>query len=149
MEKCFVIQPFDSDKFDRRFVDTFKPAIEKAGLDPYRIDKDLSVKIPIDESEKEISESVICFADITLDNPNVWYKLGFAFACQKDVILVCSDERSGKYPFDIQHRQIVNYKASSKSDFEKLEDSITKRIIALLHKSKTYRSLNSMPIVET
>lgn len=31
MEKCFVIQPFDNDKFDKRVEDIFKPAIEKSG----------------------------------------------------------------------------------------------------------------------
>jgi len=39
MEKCFVIQPFDNDKFDKRFVDIFEPAIIKAEFDAYRIDK--------------------------------------------------------------------------------------------------------------
>lgn len=65
MEKCFVIQPFDNDKFDSRFLDIFKPAIEKAGFEAYRVDKDLSVRIPIDEIEKSINEAQICFAEIT------------------------------------------------------------------------------------
>lgn len=54
MERCFVIQPFDKDKFDKRYTDIFKPAIEKSGLEAYRIDRDLSVRIPIDEIEKKI-----------------------------------------------------------------------------------------------
>lgn len=149
MEKCFVIQPFDQDKFDRRFVDIFEPAILKAELEPYRIDKDLSVRIPIDEIEKGILESALCFAEITTDNPNVWYELGYAFACQKDVILVCSDERSGKFPFDIQHRQIITYKTSSKSDFESLEEQITKKIRAFRQKTKTVEILQTSPVVET
>ncbi len=45
MEKCFVIQPFDNDKFDKRFKDVFEPAIQKANLEPYRVDRDMSVKI--------------------------------------------------------------------------------------------------------
>ena len=31
MPTCFVIQPF-STKFDKRFRDVYKPALEKAGL---------------------------------------------------------------------------------------------------------------------
>ena len=27
MERCFVIQPFDNDKFDKRFKDVYSPAI--------------------------------------------------------------------------------------------------------------------------
>lgn len=146
MEKCFVIQPFDNDKYDKRYVDIFKPAIEAADLNPYRIDKDLSVRIPIDEIEKNINESTICFAEITTDNPNVWYELGYAFACEKDVVMVCSEERNGKFPFDIQHRHIITYKTSSKSDFENLEDTITRKIKAYLSKRKTVKTINSTPI---
>ena len=148
MEKCFVIQPFDNDKFDKRFVDIFKPAIEKSGFEAYRIDKDLSVRIPIDEIEKNISDSSICFAEITTDNPNVWYELGYAFACNKDVVMVCSEERNGKFPFDIQHRHIITYKTSSKSDFENLEDTITRKINAYKSKQKTVKAINETPIAD-
>jgi hypothetical protein len=149
MDKCFVIQPFDNGKFDKRYVDIFEPAIKKAEFEPYRIDNDLSVRIPIDDIEKGISESAMCFAEITTDNPNVWYELGFAFACDKDVIMVCSDERVGKFPFDIQHRHIITYKTSSTSDFNNLEDTITRKIKAFQQKTKTVKQLNVTPVVET
>jgi hypothetical protein len=150
MQKCFVIQPFDNGIFDKRFTDIFEPAIKKAGFEPYRIDKDLSVRIPIDEIEKGISDSAICFAEVTTDNPNVWYELGFAFACEKDVVMVCSDERTGKkFPFDIQHRHIIEYNTSSKSDFETLEDIITRKINALQQKTQTVKKLNTTPVVDT
>jgi hypothetical protein len=149
MEKCFVIQPFDNDKFDKRFVDIFEPAIQKAEFEAYRIDKDLSVRILIDDIEKGISESAICLAEITSDNPNVWYELGFAFACKKDVVLVCSDERQGKFPFDIQHRQVITYKTNSTSDFNILGDKITGKINAYKTKSKTINQLNTTPVIET
>ncbi len=148
MEKCFVIQPFDNDKFDKRFVDVFEPAINNAGLEAYRIDKDLSVRVPIEDIEKGISESAFCFAEITIDNPNVWYELGFAFACKKDVIMVCDEERQ-KFPFDIQHRQIIKYKTGSSSDFKLLEETITKKIKALQATTKTVTQLNTTPVVET
>ena len=146
MERCFVIQPFDNDKFDLRYVDIFKPAIEKAELEPYRIDRDLSVRIPIDKIEEEIRKSSICFADISLNNPNVWYELGYAFACEKDVIMVCSEERTERFPFDIQHRHIISYRTGSKSDFENLEDIITKKIRAFKITTNTVKSLNKAPI---
>ncbi|MCP9749786.1 nucleoside 2-deoxyribosyltransferase [Ferruginibacter sp. HRS2-29] len=149
MERCFVIQPFDRAKFDKRYVDIFKPAIEKAGYEPYRIDNDLSVRVPIDDIEKGISESDICFAEISIDNPNVWYELGFAVACGKDVIMVCSDERAGKFPFDIQHRHIITYQTSSSSDFAVLGDTITRKILAFRERAKTVKKLQSTPVLET
>lgn len=52
MKTCFVIQPFDKDKFDKRYNDIFEPAINKAGYQSYRVDKDNSVTIPIEDIEK-------------------------------------------------------------------------------------------------
>src|SRR5580698_6596110 len=93
MPTCFVIQPFDADKFDKRFEEVFSPAIQAAGLDPYRVDRDPSVDVPIDAIESGIRGAAVCLADITTDNPNVWYELGFAFAAGRPVVMVCSQER--------------------------------------------------------
>ena len=93
MDTCFIIQPFDKDKFDQRFTDIFDPAIQSAGLEPYRVDRDPSVRIPIEQIEDGIKSSRICFAEITMDNPNVWYELGFAFACGKDVVMVSEEKQ--------------------------------------------------------
>ena len=99
MPICFVIQPFDSGKFDKRFDDVYKPAIEAAGLEAYRVDRDPGVDVPIDAIEAGIRSATVCLADITTDNPNVWYELGFAFAAGRPVVMVCSQERHDKkYP---------------------------------------------------
>ncbi len=133
MATCFVIQPFDSGKFDKRFQDIYKPAIEAAGLEAYRVDQDPGVLVPIEAIEKGIRLAAICLADITADNPNVWYELGFAFAAERPVVMVCSEERTGKkYPFDIQHRSIIPYSADSPSDFDKLRNSLTAKIAAII-----------------
>lgn len=133
MATCFVIQPFDSGKFDKRFQDIYKPAIEAAGLEPYRVDQDPGVQVPIDSIEKGIRQAAVCLADITADNPNVWYELGFAYAAGKPVVMVCSEERTGrKYPFDIQHRSIIPYLADAPSDFDKLRASLTAKISAIV-----------------
>lgn len=142
MATCFVIQPFDSGKFDKRFEDIYKPSIEAAGLEAYRVDKDPGVSVPIDSIEAGIKSASICLADITADNPNVWYELGFAFASGRPVVMVCSEERTGKkYPFDIQHRAIIPYLADSPSDFVRLKDKLTERLKALIEKDETLRNL--------
>ena len=55
MDTCFVIQPFDNGRFDKRYIDTFNPAIEAAGLEAYRVDYDPSVLVPIESIENLIS----------------------------------------------------------------------------------------------
>lgn len=147
MKQCFVIQPFSGD-FDKRYFDTFEPAIKKAELEPYRVDKDLSSSIPINDIEEKIRESTLCFADISIDNPNVWYELGYAFACGKNVVMICTEERT-KFPFDIQHKTIIRYKTGSKSDFEKLESDISSKLKSYLNKVKNVETLNSNLIKET
>lgn len=140
MSICFVIQPFDSGTFDKRYDEIYKPALEIAGLEAYRVDKDPSVTVTIDSIEKRIRTSTICLADITTDNPNVWYELGYAFASSRDVVLVCADSRTNKYPFDIQHRPVISYGTESPSDFDDLRRKITERAHALL-KSSTVRRI--------
>jgi hypothetical protein len=144
MDTCFVIQPFDKGKFDKRYTDIFEPAIKTAGLEPYRVDRDPSVRIPIEEIEDGIKRSALCFAELTSDNPNVWYELGYAFAMDKDVVMVTEERQT--FPFDIQHRQIINYRPSSKSDFENLEKDITEKLKALLQKKKMYGELLIHPL---
>jgi hypothetical protein len=138
MPTCFVIQPFDSGKFDKRFEQIFKPAITAAGLEPYRVDQDVRVNVPIDAIEGGIRAASVCLADITTDNPNVWYELGYAFASKRPTIMVCSTERESKrYPFDIQHRAIILYAVEAPDDFARLQVKITSRIQALLETSET------------
>lgn len=137
MDKCFVMQPFDAGDFDSRYEDVIAPAIREAGLEPYRVDRDPKVSIPIQDIESGIRESRLCVADISLDNPNVWFELGFAIASFKEVALICSDQRQSKFPFDVQHRSIIRYSTGAPRDFEVLKSSITRRLKALMQKSET------------
>ncbi len=120
MPTCFVIQPFDRGKFDKRYDDTFEPAIRAAGLEPDRVDRDPGVSIPILEIEQRIGAAAACFVELTEDNPNVWFEFGYALARRKECCLVCSTERGGHYPFDVQHRTIIKYEVQSPSDFDAL-----------------------------
>jgi hypothetical protein len=146
---CFVIQPFDKSKFDKRFDDHFVPAIEAAGLIPYRVDRDPSVRVPIESIHTGINDSVACLADITMDNPNVWYELGYALARGKEVIIVCcKEERATDFPFDVRHLTITSYSTGSGSDFIKLEEDITSQLTARISESEKMRNIASMSPVQ-
>lgn len=132
MPTCFVIQPFDRGAFDKRYDDTIAPAIQDAGLDPYRVDRDPAVAIPIDDIETGIRQAEACVADITLDNPNVWYELGYAMATGKAVVLIAREDQSRRWPFDIQHRHVVQYRTDSARDFEQLRHEIAVRLRSAL-----------------
>ena len=148
MPKCFVIQPFDGGKqYDKRYDDVFAPAIGDAELEPYRVDRDPSVSVPIEDIEQGIEVSEMCLAEISTDNPNVWFELGYAIARKRDVALLCSDERKTPFPFDVQHRAIIQYSTESQSDFEQARSKITTRLKALLNKRRELGQVASIPSV--
>lgn len=150
MPTCFVIQPFYNGKFDKRFRDVYKPAIEATGLEGYRVDQDFRVGVAIKAIEESIRAAAICLADITADNPNVWYELGFAFAAGKPVLMVCSEERTGKkYAFDIQHRTILSHLPDSPSNFDKLRTTLGNRLKALIEQGETLRQIADTEQVAT
>jgi nucleoside 2-deoxyribosyltransferase len=131
MSTCFIIQPFDRGAFDKRYEQVMKPAIQAASLEPYRVDEDLDSSILVEAIHRGIEEASVCLADITPDNPNVWYEIGYAIASRKEVVMICNATRK-QFPFDVQHRNIVIYQAESPADFAQLQQKITKRLQAAL-----------------
>jgi hypothetical protein len=113
VRRCFVMKPFDGGTFDKVYESVFAPAIRVAGVDPYRVDSDSSVGIPIQEIENGIRDSELCFADITTDNPNVWFELGFALAIPREVVTKDAAE----------HRHAV--KRSANLDFLRSHQGLT------------------------
>ncbi len=145
MGSCFVIQPFDVPN-DQRFEDVFVPAIEGAGLEPYRVDRDPSATILIDAIEAQIRAAEACLADITSDNPNVWYELGYALAAGKEVVLVCADGRRDRFPFDIQQRRVIKYRSESPRDFDQLKADISTQLRAKLDRRATMENVASRAV---
>jgi hypothetical protein len=133
MARCFVIQPFDKGgPYDKRYHGVMVPAIKAAGLEPYRVDEDPGSTILIDDIEKGIRDAEVCLADITTNNPNIWYEVGFALANGKAVVLICQENRPDPFPFDIRHRHIISYQLHSPSDFETLKNEVTARLITIM-----------------
>ena len=141
-----MIQPFDRGKFDKRYEDAFAPALGQAGFAAYRVDEDPNTDVLIAAIEDGIRQAVICLADVTTNNPNVWYELGFAFAAGKPVILTCCDEREGALPFDIHHRHVIHYQSESTSDFDNLKREIFKRAKVLLERVAEQQMDDADPI---
>ncbi|EFM00781.1 hypothetical protein [Hoylesella marshii] len=143
---CFVIQPIRDEEFTKRYSEVFKPAIEAANLSAYRIDLDPEVKNIIDGIEKKIADAALCLVDISIDNPNVWYELGYAYAKNKDIVMICEESRRMSFPFDVSHKSIIKYKTGSPSDFNDLETKITEKINAYLKGQKSIQKIIESPL---
>jgi nucleoside 2-deoxyribosyltransferase len=86
--------------------------------------------------EEGIRTAQACVADISKDNPNVWFELGLAIASGKPVVLIAQDDPARKFPFDVQHRHIIRYRTESTRDFANLATDITTRLKAVLQKEE-------------
>ena len=108
---CFVIMPFE-EPYKGRCEGIYERAIREAGLEPHVAGGDGS-DIITEEIEQGIRDARVCFADISDNNPNVWYELGFAYACGKSVVMVCDKEkRRTKLPFDISVKKVIFYEGT-------------------------------------
>lgn len=136
-EYCFVIQPYDGGDFDNRYDDIIKPALESCGIEAYRVDRDPYVEIAVSVIEERIRDATLVIAEISVDNPNVWFELGYAMALEKPVIMLCDNMyRNGKFPFDISHRNVLVYRSGSIRDFKDCLEKLKERIAAKLKRMK-------------
>ena len=131
-KKCFVIMPFKR-LYKGRYGRIYAPAIEVAGLFPH-LAGGAGVSTITEDIEKGIRNSHICFADISEDNPNVWYELGFAYACGKQVVMVCDRKNrpEKKLPFDISVKKVIFHpdvqSATNRAQFQQdIIDDLTEK----------------------
>lgn len=137
---AFVIQSFDGGKFDRRYDESIRPAITRAGATPLRADQILGLQPIIQKIENAIQDADICIAEVSMDNPNVWLELGYALALNRPTIILCDRGIREKLPFDVQHRPVIFYNTDSKSGFDELEDKLSNEIRHAIESSKAKES---------
>ncbi len=118
---AFVAMPFGikTDRqgneidFDRVYAELIKPALEGAGLDPFRADKEVQPGDIRTDMFQELLLADLVVADVTLDNPNVWYELGVRHALRaRGVVLMCG----GRVPtaFDLYTDRKLRYGLKSR-----------------------------------
>lgn len=103
--RVLVLMPFD-----RSFEDAYKlgirDACQNAGWDCSRVDEQVFSGIIIEKIYTEIISADLIIADITGQNPNVFYEVGYAHALSKRVVLFT--RTMDDIPFDLRgHRHIV------------------------------------------
>jgi tetratricopeptide (TPR) repeat protein len=114
---AFVAMPFGVKKdgqgteidFNRVYTELIKPALEAAGLDVFRADEEERAGDIRTDMFQELLIADLVVADLTLDNPNVWYELGVRHALRaKGVVLVQGPRQS--QPFDIYTDRKLPYR---------------------------------------
>ena len=96
----------------------FRPAIDEAGYDPFRIDLKHHVN-PIDEEIiTEIKSSLFLIADLTGHRGGVYYEAGFAKAIGLPVIYTCRSDEWEKRHFDIEHYPCIEWNDDELENFK-------------------------------
>ena len=129
-DSCFVMQPFVP-PLGEYYEKIFKPAIEKAGLQPVRADAEIfgTGKI-MDQVWRGINAAKVLVAELTTRNPNVFYELGLAHALRKPVVLVSSNESD--VPFDLHHIRVIYYDVTDPFWGTKLIQKVAENILSAL-----------------
>ena len=104
--KCFVIMPF-AESFDGIWRTVVKPVVEATGDECLRADDIFVPGSVIADVVNSIREADYIIADVSLQNPNVYYELGFAHALDKPAILISSD--LSQLPFDLNNQKVIRY----------------------------------------
>jgi hypothetical protein len=128
---CFVVMPygtkplndgsgrtFDFEKVYRAIIER---AVRGAGLDPRRADHEKTSGVIHIDMFKSLRDNAIVLADLSLENPNVFYELGVRHVMSsKGTVLICRE--GSTLPFDVRLSRVIFYRYDGVSlDWEEVE----------------------------
>jgi len=122
---CFTVMPFGG-YFNDYYKRIYKPAIAEAGLVPTRADDLSRSSAIINDIWSFTKKAKIVLADLTGQNPNVFYELGLAHALAKPVVLIASS--IDDVPFDLRALRVLIYDNNDPHWGESLKKEIAKAI---------------------
>ncbi|MBE0546545.1 MAG: DUF4071 domain-containing protein [Rubrivivax sp.] len=114
---AFVAMPFGTKPgadgapidFNRVFAELLKPALEDAGCTVFRADEEQRAGDIRSDMFQELLAADLVLADLTLDNPNVWYELGVRHALRARGVVLVQGPRPTN-PFDIYTDRKLRYR---------------------------------------
>lgn len=105
----FVLMPFDR-AFDNVYQLGIKDACKEAGAYCQRVDEQYIDGCILDRVYNQIAKADIIVADMTGQNPNVFFEVGYSYALNKRVVLL--SKKADDIPFDLKQYQHIVYGAS-------------------------------------
>ena len=105
--RSFIAMPFREAWSDKTFM-VIKEVASEIPFDVYRLDELSFVGRITEKLIQEISGCDVLIADITGENPNVFWEIGYAHACNKQV-LILRQHSDSPVPFDIYDHRRLEY----------------------------------------
>ncbi len=115
---CFVLMPFD-EIFKDVYHRGIKPACNDADAFCERVDEQIYQGAFIERIYNQISKADLVIADMTGQNPNVFYEVGYAHALGKSTVLLTS--KVDDIPSDLRHLPHVIYDGSLTKLYDELK----------------------------
>lgn len=105
--KAFIVMQF-TEEYNYLYTEVIKPVVEEYGFECERADEAHTTNPILQDIIQSIRQCSVIIADITPNNPNVFYEVGYAHATNKPTILLC-DRKRDKLPFDISGFRTLFY----------------------------------------
>jgi|SRR5712671_528171 len=106
---AFVLMPFDTE-FDDLYQLGIKEVAAKVGVIAERVDEQKFSESVLERIYRQIDAADIVIAEMTGQNPNVFYEVGYAHA--KDKLCILSTTDASDIPFDLKHRRHIIHQRS-------------------------------------
>ncbi|HZZ79331.1 MAG TPA: hypothetical protein VFE62_12485 [Gemmataceae bacterium] len=120
-KSAFVAMPF-AEEFEDVYQFGIYSAIRKCGYLCEKVDESVFAGSIVDRIIEGIRGAEFVVADLTLEKPNVYLEVGFAWGLSKPVILVARDGQ--RLHFDLSHHKCIFYKTIGK-----LADALEKSVL--------------------
>ena len=126
--RAFTVMQFSS-PFNEIYSNVIKKVCERNGLESVRADEITGPGLIIGDVIQQILDSKVIIADITHQNANVFFEVGYAFALNKPTILIA--EKPTNLPFDLSPFRVLFYE-NSIAGKEKVEEALEKHIKSIM-----------------
>lgn len=130
-DQCFIVMPFGvkpfpdgsgrTFDFDKVYRVVIQRAVRAAGMTPVRADEHIGSALIHSDMFRDLRDRAVVLADLSLDNPNVFYELGIRHVMSSSgTVLMC---RNGStLPFDVKLSRTIFYDFDGQSlDWEEVE----------------------------
>jgi hypothetical protein len=137
--ECFVVMPFGKKKmpdgraydFDKVYRVIIQRAVQEAGMKALRADETAGSRLIHSDMFKDLRDRAVVLADLSLENPNVFYELGIRHVmAPSGTVLMC--RKGTELPFDVRLSRVIFYKFDGDDlDWEEVEETIKTLKLAL------------------
>ncbi|MEW6229703.1 MAG: hypothetical protein AB1700_16705, partial [Bacillota bacterium] len=128
---AFIVIQY-TDEFNALYNEVIRPTCESYGLQAIRAADIYSTGQILEDIVRSIQECFVIIADVTPNNPNVFYEVGYAHGMGKATILLC-DRKRDRLPFDISGFRTLFYD-NTIGGKSAIESTLAKHLQALTHR---------------